>query len=112
MKERKKVIKGLDPDKGKYFKPTGSIYFDDMDWFRIEHNIPHHIWYDYDGEFGEWLRDCDIRWTQNGLPLVDDNGKWIEDNEPPLLPREEEALNKALESLERMKDEPPFEPPF
>lgn len=82
MKERKKVIKGLDPDKGKYFKPTGSIYFDDMDWFRIEHNIPHHIWYDYDGEFGEWLRDCDIRWTQNGLPLVDNKGKWIEENDP------------------------------
>lgn len=101
MKEKQKVIKGLDPDKGKYFKPTGNVYFDDMDWFRREHNIPKDIWYDYDGEFGEWLRDCDIRWSQNGLPLVDNKGKWIEDNEPPLLQREIDEMNKALEAFEK-----------
>ena len=101
MKERHKVIEGLDPDKGKYYEPSDSIYFDDMDWFRREHNIPKDIWYDYDGEFGEWLRDCDIRWSQNGLPLVDNKGKWIEENEPPLLQREIDEMNKALEAFEK-----------
>lgn len=99
MKERQKAIKGLDPNKGKYYEPTDSIYFDDMDWFRREHNIPKDIW--YDEEFGEWLRDCDIRWSQNGLPLVDNKGKWIEDNEPPLLQREIDEMNKAMEAFER-----------
>ena len=43
MKEKQKVIKGLDPDKGKYYEPTDNVYFDDMDWFRREHNIPKDI---------------------------------------------------------------------
>lgn len=82
MKERQKVIKGLDPSKGEYYIPTADVYFDDMDWFRVNYNIPQHIWYDYDGEFGEWLRDCNVRYSKNGLPLVDEDGKWIKENEP------------------------------
>lgn len=98
---KRKAIIGLDSDKGKYYIPNGKVYFDDLDWFRREYNIPKDVWYDYDGEFGEWLRDCDIRWSQNGLPLVDNNGKWIKRNEPPLIPREIEEMYRIRELLDK-----------